>query len=490
MSDSEKSALRTGGQAGEESPPASSSDTPEVAAQPQAEFREGGYGWVVVIATALLNGHTWGLNSSFAVFLAYYLRTNSIKGATTLGFAFVGGMSISIALVVSPLATVLCGMKSFGTKKVLLLGTVFETIAFIGASFTSELWHLLLTQGICFGVGMGLIFVASVPVPSQWFTKKRSLANACAASGSGFGGLTYSLATNAMISSIGLAWTFRVLAIVCFVVNTTCSLLIRDRNNALGSVHSPFNWRLFTRPTYLLYQGWMAFSMLPYCALLFSIVDYAQSVGLTASQASLVGALLNMAQGLGRPLIGLSSDRFGRLNVASFSTLLCSVLCLTLWLFSKTLATCIVFAILVGPACGVMWATAAPVLAEVVGVPLLPSALSMTWIVLVLPSTFSEVIALELRSRSYRDAQLFIGFLYFGAFAFLWILRAWKVDEMARAHLSGAQKSAAVRDDAAVAAVASQSSAGSAAEQSAESATNGGSRSLGMLRGLWALEVV
>lgn len=143
---------------------------------------------------------------------------------------------------------------------------------------------------------MGLIFVASVPVPSQWFTKKRSLANACAAAGSGFGGLTYSLGTNAMIASVGLAWAFRILAVICFVVNCTCGLLIRDRNKSVGSIHIALNFKLFKKPTYLLFLGWMAFSMIPYTALIFSIVDYCQAVGLSASQASLVGALLNCKQ--------------------------------------------------------------------------------------------------------------------------------------------------------------------------------------------------
>lgn len=154
---------------------------------------------------------------------------------------------------------------------------------------------------------MGLIFVSSVPVPSQWFAKRRSLANAVAAGGSGFGGLTYSLATNAMISHIGLAWTFRVLAIICFVVNTICSYLVRDRNDAVGSVTLALNWQLFRRPQYLMYQGWMFFCMIPYVGLVFSIVDYSQSVGLSASQASLIGALLNR---MSLPL----SDRPGFVN--------------------------------------------------------------------------------------------------------------------------------------------------------------------------------
>lgn len=51
---------------------------------------------VVVIGVLLINAHTWGLNSSYAVFLAYYLRSGTIEGASPLGFAFVGGLSISI----------------------------------------------------------------------------------------------------------------------------------------------------------------------------------------------------------------------------------------------------------------------------------------------------------------------------------------------------------------------------------------------------------
>ncbi|KAI1868649.1 uncharacterized protein JN550_006224 [Neoarthrinium moseri] len=437
--------------------PANEAQVASVAQQPPEQLKEGGYGWVVVLAAALLNAHTWGLNSSFAVFLAYYLRNNTFEGATTLGFAFVGGVSVGFALLVSPIATILAGHKRFGTRKTIFLGTVFET--------------------------MGLIFVSSVPVPSQWFNKKRSLANACAAAGSGFGGLTYSLGTNAMIASIGLPWAFRILAILCFVVNSICSYLIRDRNQAVGSVHIALNWQLFKRPPFLLYQGWMIFSMIPYTALVFSIVDYCQSVGLTASQASLVGALLNLAQGLGRPVIGLSSDSVGRLNVAGLCTAFCGIMCVTLWLFSTNLATCIVFAMLAGTVAGVIWATAAPVLAEVIGLQLLPSGLSLSWIILVLPATFAEVIVLEIRQRGYRAAQLFIGFMYLAAFLFMWALRSWKLREMEAAHLNKEEREGALRDDGVF-------RTASRRQDAMERASIATRTSLAYAKGLWSFERV
>ncbi|KAH7026351.1 major facilitator superfamily domain-containing protein [Microdochium trichocladiopsis] len=415
-------------------------------------FKEGGYGWCVVAAVFVINMHTWGLNSSFAVFLAYYLRNNFFPGVTALQYAFVGGLSISISMLCSPLATMLIRWERCGTSMTIFIGVIFESIGFLGASFATELWHLLLSQGISFGVGMGLCFVASAPVPAQWFEKRRSLASSIAAAGSGFGGLCYSIATSAMIQSIGLAWTFRILAIICLVVNTVAAFVVKDRNAATGSVHVLFNSALLRRPEFLLYECWLILSMLAYVALVFSLVDYCQSIGLSAANASLVGALFNLGQGLGRPIIGVASDHYGRLNVAQISTALSGVLCLVFWLpGTRTLAACIVFALLCGPVAGVMWASCTPVCAEVVGISLTPSALSMSWLALVLPAMFSEAIALELKrpgSWGYTNIQVFIGCMYLGSSAFGWALRAWKLQEIEHARLAKDEREMAIRNDA------------------------------------------
>ncbi|KAI1325277.1 MFS general substrate transporter [Xylariaceae sp. FL0255] len=417
---------------------APSDDEEQQLPPPQDDFKEGGFGWVVIIAVAVLNAHTWGLNSSYAVFLAHYLKNNTFA-ATPLGYAFVGGLSISIALAASPLATFLAGWSRYGTRWAIFTGIVFEVIGFIGSSFASELWHLALSQGVSFGIGLGLTFVPSAAVPPQWFKRRRSFASAVTAAGSGFGGLIYSLATNAMIERFGLAWTFRALAIICFVVNSVATYFIRDRNKAVGSVTTAFNLVLFKRAPFVLFQLFLIFSIIGYIILVFSIVAYCQSVGLSAVQASLVGALFNLGQGIGRPIIGISSDYVGRFNVAMLSTLWCGILCLFVWTFgARSFGACIIFGLLSGSVAGTMWASFGPICAEVVGLPLLPSALSMTWIVLVLPATFAEPIALSLRKSGvyeYIDVQLFTGFLYIGAFLFGWILRAWKVWEMEQTHL-------------------------------------------------------
>jgi len=268
---------------------------------------DGGYGWVCVACCFLINAHTWGINSSYGVFLSYYLANNYYPGATSLEFAFVGGLSISQALLVSPIAT--STTRLFGTRVTLLIGVGFEALALIGASFTHKIWQLFLTQGVCFGFGMGFLFVGSVGVVPQWFTKKRSLANGFGTAGSGIGGLMYSLATEAIIRKLGVEWAFRILGILAFVVNFICALLMKDRNKAIGASQLAFDYRLFKRLEFLLTLGWGFFSMLGYIVLLFSLPNYALTIGLTSSQGSVIGALLNLGQGLGRPVVGIFSDR-------------------------------------------------------------------------------------------------------------------------------------------------------------------------------------
>ena len=99
-----------------------------------------------------------------------------------------------------------------------------------------------------------------------------------ATAGSGLGGMTFSLATNAMIQSLGVGWAFRILGILSFTVNSVCALLMKDRNKAIGSSQLAFDVRFFKKIEFWLTLGWGFFSMLGYIVLLFSLPNYALSV--------------------------------------------------------------------------------------------------------------------------------------------------------------------------------------------------------------------
>lgn len=390
---------------------------------------DGGYGWIVTACVFLINAHTWGVNAAWGVLLAHFLSETTFKNASHLQYALIGGLSISQSLLISPLVSMT--NEKFGTRVSLLLGTVLVSVSMLASSFATETWHLFLSQGACFGYGMGFLYITASAVLPQWFSKRRSLAVGIASSGAGIGGLAYNLGAGAGLAELGWRWTYIVLAISTLVINLTCAILLKDRNKLVQPQKRSFDLRELAHVSTLLIICWGWLTELGYITLLYSLPNYAQSIGLTAKQGSIVGAVLNLGLALGRPPIGFWSDRYGRINVAMIMTGLCGIFCLAIWVPAKSYAVLLVFALAAGTVTGTFWATVVPVTVEVVGMQRLPLAFGMICLPLVLPTTFAEGIALELVSTSgYLTAQVFVGLMYLAGAASIWGLRSWKMREL------------------------------------------------------------
>jgi MFS family permease len=234
---------------------------------------------------------------------------------------------------------------------------------------------------------MGFLYIGSAAIVPQWFSSKRSLATGITSAGAGFGGLAYNLGTSALIAKVGLSWSFRILALCQFVVNGLCIVVLKDRNKVVKPNQLAFDYRLFTKVHFLFLLGWGFFSELGYVALLYSLPNYAVSVGLSPHQGAVVGALLNLGLGVGRPIVGYFSDSMGRLNMATAMTGLCGVMCLLIWTFAKSFGLLCFFALLSGTVCGTFWSTVVPVGAEIVGLKDLPSAMSIAFMMMMFPTT-------------------------------------------------------------------------------------------------------
>lgn len=131
--------------------------------------------------------------------------------------------------------------------------------------------------------------------------------------------------------------------------------------NALGAGGSGIGGLVyaFGSDTMIAHIGpaWAFFLIIGYAISVFSSIPaYGEQVGFSASRSSLAAAIFNCA------------------------------LCWPDRIYS-----------LFGVFPGVFWCTAASVGAEVVGIQLLPAALSITWLSLVVPATFAEAIGLSLR---------------------------------------------------------------------------------------------
>ncbi|KAF7190756.1 putative transporter MCH2 [Pseudocercospora fuligena] len=390
---------------------------------------DGGYGWIVCFALSLLNGFTWGSAASYGVYISHYLSSTYFPSATAFDYALIGGLEFGIAMVLSPLVTILT--RELGRRIVMTSGVIMFAGGYISASFAQKIWQLYLSQGVLVGLGLGCIFIPSIQVLPQWFLKKRSLAGGIASAGSGFGGLAFSLGTNAMIEKISLAWALRITGVLVFVGNLVGTVLVKDSNHVVRPPQLGFARHLLKRYDCLLLLGWNFVGLLGYMCVLYSLSNYAVQVArLTQSQASVLTAVLNLGTGFGRPAIGLVSDRFGRIPVATMATLFNAVFIFAVWIPGTSYGVLVFFALFIGATIGTFWATIGPLCAEVAGLAEVPSFLSLQWLTTVLPCTFAEVVALYLRRPSkgrwgYLYAQLFAGLSYLVASIFMFEL--WRI---------------------------------------------------------------
>lgn len=285
--------------------------------------------------------------------MSHYLTSDTYPGASSIDFALIGGLNFSMAMLVAPVVTIFA--RKYHTQPTMTLGAVLLAAGFISASFAREIWQLFLSQGMLVGFGVGFVSIPSMAILPQWFDKKRSLANGIGSAGSGIGGLIFSFGTQAMIERISLAWSLRITGIVCGVMNLISALLIRNRNKDIRPPQRGFDTKLLRRYDVLLLLAWAFISMLGYITLLFSLSDFARSIGLNASQAAAVSAFLNLGTAVGRPFIGVASDRYGRMETAGIITFACGVTCFAIWLPARTYGVTIFFAIINGAILGVFW---------------------------------------------------------------------------------------------------------------------------------------
>jgi len=290
---------------------------------------------------------------SFGVYLSYYLRTESYPDASDLDFAFVGGFNFAFAMVAAPFATAFTHRS--GRYLTMAIGILLQTTGYVTAGFASRIWQLMVTQGVLVGLGIGMIYVPSLPILSQWFDARRTLANGISSSGSGFGGALFAWTTGAIIDAFGLQWALCSTGIITFALTAIATGLLRDRNQYIRPPQLAFDTSLLARYEVRLLLAWSFVTMLGYITLLFSLSDYALSIGISQQRATDIIGLLNIGTAVGRPIIGIASDKSDLFDVAGILTLVCGLSCFAFWLPAQSNGLLVFFSILAGAILGVFW---------------------------------------------------------------------------------------------------------------------------------------
>ncbi|KAF2094073.1 MFS general substrate transporter [Rhizodiscina lignyota] len=327
---------------------------------PSPQVPEGGYGWIVVIACAIITWWFVGTGYSWGVIQGRLVKEGVSKAST---LSFVGALMVAfIAIMAIPNARII---QAIGAQKTGIIGISLLGLGeLLSGSTTNNVGGLFATTGFIMGVGTRL-FPSTSHCPAQYFHRKRGLANGIVYAGGGLGGAVISLVMEAIVRSLGPAWTFRIIGFLTLGTGLPAAWMIRER--APTQRRKLVEWSLFRslRFDLLFFAGVVA--TFPLFVPPFFLPLFAQSIGLSASVGAALVAAFNFSSALGRIGLGLCCDYVGPINALFVSLMLSSLSMLTIWPVSRSLAPLVVFVVINGAANGGFFATMPTVVGNVFG---------------------------------------------------------------------------------------------------------------------------
>ncbi|XP_059490944.1 uncharacterized protein LOC132205707 [Neocloeon triangulifer] len=145
---------------------------------------DGGWGWLVLAGSVLVNILVPGTVKSFGVLFVEFLE---VFHATPAAAAWIPALCYFLYSSLGPVASVLSAKFSYRT--VTIMGGLFAAFGMILSYFASSITYLYVSFGVLVGTGAGLAFPPGVFIVSSYFQKRRGLANGICISGSAIGSI-------------------------------------------------------------------------------------------------------------------------------------------------------------------------------------------------------------------------------------------------------------------------------------------------------------
>ncbi|CAI6336094.1 unnamed protein product [Periconia digitata] len=306
------------------------------------------HAWLKVVGGFLIYINIWGFTLSFGAFQAYY-SGNILSNMTASSISWIGTIQAWLLIVVGVLSGPLFDRGYF--RSMLCIGNFLVVFGIMMLSLSTKYWQIFLSQGICMGIGAGLLYIPSLALVGIWFDKKRSIAMGLVMSGIAIGGIMYILMLNRLVPMLGFPWAIRCIGFIALgaallsfpALLSGSKVLTRPRKARKlfdkTALKDPLTL-LFTLSSFLNFIGYN----IPY----FYIPTYArEALGTSQSLALYTLVMAVAASFFGRITCGFVAQYIG--NIVGWC--LCSVISAVLafsWISITTVPTFIAFAILWG----------------------------------------------------------------------------------------------------------------------------------------------
>lgn len=173
----------------------------------QSKIPDGGWGWMVVLASLLISMVADGISFSFGLLYIEFLHE---FGASKSKTAWIGSLFMAVPLLSGPIMSAL--VDRYGCRNMTIIGGLISGLGFILSIFSNTIEVMYITFGVIAGLGLGLCYVTAVVSIAFWFDKKRTLAVGLGACGTGIGTFVYAPITAYFIQEYGWRGTCLLLA--------------------------------------------------------------------------------------------------------------------------------------------------------------------------------------------------------------------------------------------------------------------------------------
>lgn len=216
------------------------------------------------------------------------------------------------------------------------LGIFICFLSLLTASFTTNVVMLIALEGVTFGIGAAFVYCPLVSYMTEWFVKRRGLANGILFAADNAGGMLFPIVMPILISRFGITMTLRIYAIALAACLIPAAFLLRTRRAS----SPPADVKLSLKPTSGFWlrdnRFWFFIALntiqgLAHFVPLTWLPTFATDLGLSESQASLTLTLVNGASVLAGFAAGWLSDRYNIWVLAILSLLLSAVATFVLW---------------------------------------------------------------------------------------------------------------------------------------------------------------
>ncbi|KAM7353347.1 uncharacterized protein ACRADG_005441 [Cochliomyia hominivorax] len=160
-------------------------------------YPDGGWGWIICGMSFLVHILTTGLQLSYGLTLFYAVQ--HIQNAN--GNEWLGALSWSISMLISPFVETICRRKS--TRLMAVVGGLILSLGILFTSFATEVDQVIFSYGFVFGIGVSMVRETSTIMLGNYFKKRRLFVEMVAMSGEGVGIALFSVLLKEGVGKMG-----------------------------------------------------------------------------------------------------------------------------------------------------------------------------------------------------------------------------------------------------------------------------------------------